>query len=85
MAEVETQKEGDYVLIDKVVLGIMGNITALKGKKIENPCLTSPLTDDTPPDMEEKDEDNEVRKSTTEATPPDMVEKSKNVRQYKFS
>lgn len=41
-AQVSTPKAGEYALIDKVVLGIMGNITALKGRKIDRPCSTRP-------------------------------------------
>jgi hypothetical protein len=52
--EIHTPKKGEYALIDKVVLGIMGNITTLRNKTISNPCLTQPPTDLTVPDMEDK-------------------------------
>lgn len=69
-AEISTPEVGDYALIDKVVLGIMSNITTSKKRRINNPCLTTPLTAATTNMTDvETDDDNELRRrgpTTTE-------------------
>lgn len=72
-AEVNTTKFGHYAMVDKIVLGIMGNITALRKRTI-NPCLTISLV----PPEEEKKLDVEIKNTneirlTSDQGPSDLV------------
>lgn len=74
---------GRYALIDKLIFGIMDNLTSVSNRTAINPCLTSaPGTDslgedDFAPDMAHKPEPPRNRTvHEHDHTPPDMVNKT---------
>ncbi|CAL8109793.1 unnamed protein product [Orchesella dallaii] len=78
--KISTENEGEFALVDKVVMGVMGNVTQLQGRTL-NPCLTSPPQgssgsqgDEMAPDMLTKSPTPDQPKTSTQ-TPPDMMSK----------
>lgn len=77
---METSDVGRYILVDKIILGVMNNLTTTR---VINPCLTSAPSDgslgedDMAPDMARKPEPPQTSPSG-EHTPPDMISKPEN-------
>lgn len=77
---METPEAGDVLLIDKIVFGVMANITQTNQREII-PCLTSPPTSDMevgteiPPDMVVKPPRRSAFRTEDATVLPDMTEK----------